>query len=116
MKKEYVKILVRKKGSKFNGQSCEILTFGYRSKNPDLYITRDFYTTKKHIKSYGITHKKSGFGFFIGRFSSIQKVKKVINLFFLNCNWNQDKENIEKDPVIIKQYQAAQKFLTDNNF
>jgi len=112
MQKEYVKILVRKKGSKFNGQSCEILTFGYKSKNPDLYITRDFYTAKKYIKSYGITHKKTGFGIFTGRFSSLQTAKKIINLFFLGGNWAQDKNSIVKDPVIVKQYLAATIFLS----
>jgi len=115
MQKEYVKILVRKKGSKFNGQSCEILTFGYKSKNPELYITRDFYTAKKHIKSYGITHAKSGYGFLTGRFASIKKAQKIIKMFFANCNWNQGLDQIVKDPVILAQYQAAQKFLTDNN-
>jgi len=114
MQKEYVKILVRKKYPP--SKNCEILTFGYKSKNPELFITLDFYKSKLHVKTYGITHKKTGFGIFTGRFSSIQKAKKVINLFFLNCNWLQDKNNIVKDPVIIAQYQAAQKFLTDNNF
>ena len=112
MKKQYVKILVRKKGNK--SKSCEVLTYGYKSKNPELFITLDFYKSKHDIKSYGITHKKTGFGIFTGRFSSIQKAKKVINLFFLNCNWLQDKNNIVKDPVIVKQYLAATQFLNDN--
>jgi len=114
MKKEYVKILVHKKGSR--KKSCEVLTYGYMSKNPELFITLDFYKSKRHVKTYGITHKKTGFGIFTGRFSSIQKAKKAINLFFLGGNWAQNKEDIVKDPVIVKQYLTATIFLTDNNF
>ena len=116
MKKEYVKILVRKKGSKFNGQSCEILTYGYKSKNPVLFVTRDFYGSKHGIKSYGITHAKSGYGFLTGQFTSIKKAQKIITMFFAKCDWSQDIKMIERDQFILSQYQAAQKFLTDNNF
>jgi len=109
MQKEYVKILIHKKRDKMS----EVLTYGYRSKVPGLAITRDI---DKGYKTFSITHIKSGYGFLLSRFTSIKKAQKIIKMFFEKCNWNQEPDQIIKDPVILTQYQAAQKFLTDNNF
>lgn len=89
-----------------------ILVTGYKSKVPGLAITTDYGDAKRYgIKSYSITHIKSGIGFFLGRFSSIRKATNVLNKFLSDFDWTRDVKSIQADQEVIAAYRQADKYI-----
>lgn len=87
MKKQIIKIRYKNR----QGTGKEMFVYGYYSKVPGLAITLDYDTAKDYNpKSYGITHIKSGTGFFLGKFSSLRKANWIIEQFFSDLDWAQN--------------------------
>lgn len=88
------------------------LVTGYKSKVPGLAIPTDYGDAKRYnIKSYSITHIKSGIGFFLGRFSSIRKAAKILNKFLSDFDWTRDAKSIQADEKIKEAYLKADKYM-----
>lgn len=110
MKKEMFTIGYRGKRDQY------FLVTGYKSKVPGLAITTDYGDAKRYdIKSYSITHIKSGIGFFLGRFSSIRKAAKVLNKFLSGFDWTRDAKTIQADEQIKEAYQKADKYIAEQD-
>ena len=109
MKKQIVRIRYKNR----QGSGKEMFVHGYPSKVPGLAITLDYDDAKCNLKSYGITHIKSGIGFFLGRFSSIRKANNVLNKFLSDLDWTRGAKVIQADPEIIAAYKQANKYIAE---
>jgi len=114
MKKELVLIAVYGRSKKRKYCAHKEFTQGYNTGIDGLIVTLDLLNAIFGSKYYSLTHTHSGWGFFIGEFTSIAKTIKFAKQFFKDCNWSlKTKDDIIKNRYILKQYKKAKKYLNE---
>lgn len=110
MKTECVLISVRRKPGTDQPQS--IITHGWPTGLPGLYVTLDYYAATKGLKRYGYTHTPSGVGFHCGDLGCKRVAIRYARKHLGVIDWTLDKDHVTTQPGAVEMYKQSIHDLT----
>jgi hypothetical protein len=85
----------------------DVITQGWPTGLPGLYVTLDYYTSLRGLKRYGFTHIKSGVGFHSGSLSNKRTAIRYAKSHFGILDWTFDKDHITNQPGAAEIYKQS---------
>lgn len=104
-KRECIMIKIRK--TRGRDISQDVITYGWQTGLPGLYVTLDYASALDGLRRYGYTHIRSGMGFHCGALRCRQTAIQYAHKYFRVIDWTLDEKHITGQLGAVEMYKQS---------